>query len=356
MTNDGLDHEHEPVWSVEAEVGGDGTAALPRPGAITFPYRERRPRPPLTEKQIERRRLRRERWGPPRADLGGRLLTVTLLALGVTLAVAIAVFGMTLSTDRYLLILLVPALVLRRGRLYLRDFGIFAALIFVYSELRGLAHVISPNPFYTPQLNLDKWLFAGYVPTVELQQWWWTGSMRWYDHLLIDVARLHFIVPPLLAFCLWMKRRALFFRFASSVLLLCFAAALTFVVLPTAPPWAAGKTLLTPTVTQIDDHNWGAVGSSFSLSKVIAPNPYAAIPSLHGGFAMLCFVFVVALAWRTRWRWPVVALASFYPLALSFARVYTGDHYVVDLLAGYLYAVAAYLVVGWYWRRNELPQ
>ena len=200
---DRLNHEHEPLWSVEAEVGGDGTVALPRPGGIAFPYWERGERK-QTPEEIEQRRVR---WGPPRADLDRRLLILTLLALTGMLAAAIAVFGMSLSTDRYLLILFVPALLLRRGRLYLRDFGIFAALIFVYSELRGLAHVLRPDPFYTPQLNLDKWLFAGHVPTVQLQQWFWTGSMQWYDHVIVDTAGLHFIVPPLLAFLLWMKRR-----------------------------------------------------------------------------------------------------------------------------------------------------
>ena len=167
--------------------------------------------------------------------------------------------------------------------------GIFAALIFAYSELRGLAHVIQPQPFYTPQLNLDKWLFGGHVPTVEMQGWWWTGSMHWYDHLLIDVGKLHYIVPTLLAFLLWMRRRALFFRFASSML-------------------------------------------------------------------VLCFLFVAALVWRRSWRWWVIVPAALYPLALSFARVYTGDHYVIDLLAGYAYAAAAFFAVGWYWRRHELPQ
>jgi len=349
-------NEREPVWAVDTEVGGDGSVALPRPGGIAFPWRAPRERRPPTPEEIEQRRLRRERWGPPRADLDRRMLLITLGVLALMLALAIFLFGLSITTDRYLLILFMPALVLRRGRMYLRDFGIFAALIVVYSELRGLAHVLRPEPFYVPQLNVDKWLFAGHVPTVELQQWFWTGSMHWYDHVIVDTARLHFIIPPLFAFLLWMKRRALFFRFASSTLLLSFSAALTFLLFPAAPPWAAGKTLLTPTVTQIDDHAWAAVPSSFSLSKLIAPNPYAAIPSLHGGYAMLCFVFVAAFVWGTRWRWPVIAVASIYPLALSFARVYTGDHYVIDLLAGYVYAIGAYIAVSWYWRRHELPE
>jgi len=339
---------------VEPEVDA-GAVALPQPGGIALPPIVREPQP-LTPEEVERRRLRAIRWGPPRADLDRRTLVITLVVLACALAAAVGVFGMALTTDRYLLVLLAPALVMRRGRIYLRDFGIFAALVFLYSEMRGVAHIIRPEPFYTPQLNLDKWLFAGHVPTVEMQKWWWTGTMQWYDHLLIDVAKLHFLIPPLLAFCLWMKRRALFFRFASSMLALSFAAALTFLLFPAAPPWAAGKTLLTPTVTKIDDSTWTSVSTSFSLSKIIAANPYAAIPSLHAGYAMLCFLFVAALVWRRRWRWYVIVPAAFYPLVLSFARVYSGDHYVIDLLAGYAYAVGSFMLVGWYWRRNQLPE
>jgi membrane-associated phospholipid phosphatase len=339
---------------VEPEVG-DGVVALPPPGGIAVPPIAREPRA-LTPEQIERRRLRALRWGAPRPDLDRRTLVLTLIVLGCSLGAAVGIFGLALTTDRYLLVLLLPALVMRRGKVYLRDFGLFAALIFAYSELRGVAHLIRPEPFYTPQLNLDKWLFAGHVPTVEMQKWWWTGSFQWYDHLLIDVAKLHFVIPPLLAFALWMKRRALFFRFASSMLTLSFAAALAFVIFPAAPPWAAGKSLLTPTVTKIDDSTWTSVSNSFSLSKLISGNPYAAIPSLHAGYAMLCFLFVASLVWRKRWRWFVVAPAALYPLMLSFARVYSGDHYVIDLIAGYLFAVAAFLAVGWYWRRNELPE
>jgi membrane-associated phospholipid phosphatase len=44
-----------------------------------------------------------------------------------------------------------------------------------------------------------------------------------------------------------------------------------------------------------------------------------------------------------------------YPLAQSFAVVYTGNHYVVDLVIGYLYASAALVGVWWLWRRWRLP-
>ena len=95
---------------------------------------------------------------------------------------------------------------------------------------------------------------------------------------------------------------------------------------------------------------------SFSIASFIDPNPYAAIPSLHAGYAFLVFLFVAMLAWRTPWRRIVVPLAALYPLLQSFAVVYTGNHYVVDLLIGFAYASAALFGVLWFWRRRGWPE
>ena len=56
-----------------------------------------------------------------------------------------------------------------------------------------------------------------------------------------------------------------------------------------------------------------------------------------------------------RWRWWGIAVAALYPLAQSFAVVYTGNHYVVDLLIGFLYATLAFMAVNWFWRRRGWP-
>src|SRR5581483_4945458 len=239
--------QYQPLWAVDPHVSVEGVGALPQPGRLGIPPlvgRERRaPEREAEEHRERRRRQRHERWGSPCAGVDRRSAVAAGLALTATFALAIVLFGLSLTADRYLLVLLVPALVLRRGRLYLRDFGSFAVLMLVYGEMRGLAHVLHPSPYYLPQLRLERWLFGGYVPTVELQHWWWTGTLHWWDKLLFDVAKLHFVVPPLFAFGLWLRRRALFFRCASSMLVLSFASALVFLLYPAAPPWAAGRTL-----------------------------------------------------------------------------------------------------------------
>src|SRR5207248_1774290 len=99
-------------------------------------------------------------------------------------------------------------------------------------------------------------------------------------------------------------------------------------------------------------------GGHLALSDLIPKNPFAAIPSLHGGYAFLVFIFVATLAWRRRgWlRWSLIGLTALYPVAQSFAVVYTGNHYVVDLLIGFAFATGALLGVKWAWQRLGLPE
>ena len=100
------------------------------------------------------------------------------------------------------------------------------------------------------------------------------------------------------------------------------------------------------------------------VADVAAPLPfgrrlrlltYAAIPSLHGGYSWLIFLFIATLVWNTRWRW-TAALAFLYPVVQCFAAVYTGNHYVIDLLIGFVYATAALFGVRWFWRRMGWPE
>jgi membrane-associated phospholipid phosphatase len=272
--------------------------------------------------------------------------------LAVSLSVGIAVSGLDIKPHSYLLVLLTPAIVMRRTRRYLLDFVPFAALILLYAQCRGIAHNLRPDPFYAPQLDAEKFLFGGAVPSVELQEWFWNGTKQWYDHVAYVVTRLHFIVPPLLAFVLWVRRRALFYRFGTTMVALSYAGALTFLLFPAAPPWAAGeKGLLDVQKLPVDE-----VTPSATAGGLVDPNPYAAVPSLHAGYAFLCFLFVATVAWRTRWRWWAIALGAIYPLAECAAVVYTGNHYVVDLALGFAYAAGALAAVTWFWRRRGWPE
>jgi hypothetical protein len=268
--------------------------------------------------------------------------------------------GLSLTPDRFILILLLPAIVIGRPWRFLADFVPFALLIVLYAELRGLAHVSHPIPYSLPQLQLEQFLFGGHIPAVDLQHWLWRGvsdPVGPFERVILFITRIHSIVPMTVAFFLWLTRRSLFYRFAATFLVLSFSAALTFWLYPAAPPWAAGNFGLID-VYKING-NVG-VGSSaptnggFGVYNLIQGNPFAAIPSLHGGYSFLVVLFLGVLAWKAGKRW-LVPLLAVYPLVQAFAVIYTGNHYVVDILIGYVYVVAAYLAVQWAWRRLRLP-
>ena len=284
------------------------------------------------------------------------LLAIVVFALA--LGTQILTFGLSLTPDRYFLVLLAPALVLGVGRRFALDFVPFVLLIVWYEECRGLAHIVSPSPYYAPQLDAEKFLFFGNVPSNVLQDWLWTGTLQWYDQALSALTRIHFIVPPTLAFALWLKRRALFYRFAATLLTLSYVGALTFALFPAAPPWRAAELgMINPLSSPagVQSAQSPLPTDSGPLYHLVDGNPYAAIPSLHAGYSVLVFLFLLTLAWNTRWRW-LAMLGVMYPLAQSFAVVYTGNHYVVDLLIGFVYATAALYGVLWFWRRQGWPE
>jgi PAP2 superfamily len=328
-------------------VGGEAVVVLP---GLVRPERRRVPRVVL-----------RGDWGPPVSPSRARAAAAAV-ALIASAALVTWQDGLDWTPDRMLLVFLVPALVLGGATRYLRDFVPFAILIFAYAELRGLAHVISPHPYYTPQLRLERALF-GVVPAQWLQQRLWDGSDDWYDTLSNELLRVHYVVPPLLAFLLWTRSRALFFRFAASMIVLSFAAALVFAAFPAAPPWAAAQAGLLPGVEKLP-HPFTADVSSVglnahsSLGSIVPGNPYAAIPSLHAGYAFLVFLTVASLALRLggRFRWLLVALCFTYPLLQSLAVVYTGNHYVVDIVIGDLFALGAFVATNRAADRLGLPR
>ncbi len=361
-----MQHEAEDdgqaLRPVDPGVAIENPAPFPQASDLGVPPLVRRERRipegrPYRERERDRRAAE-QRWGPPRADLDARMALRAAIAFALALAVAIFIFGLSLTPDRFLVVLLVPALVIRRPGRYLLDFLPFAALINLYAECRGLPHMVHPVPHYLPQLRAERFLFAGHLPTVDLQDWLWSGDPRLFDRAVLYVTRIHSIVPMSIAFALWLKRRALFYRFAVTFLTLSFAAALTFWLFPSAPPWAAAEKGLV-NVTKIGGTHVATSSvqtGGGTIYRLIHGNPYAAIPSLHGGYAFLIFLFVATLAWRAGRRRLTIGLAALYPALQSFAVLYTGNHYVVDLLIGFAYATAAFLGVQWCWRRLGLPE
>lgn len=188
------------------------------------------------------------------------------------------------------------------------------------------------------------WLFGGAVPSVWLQeQLHEAGRIQWFEVAAFVVYVSHFFVTPLLAAWLWVRDRWRFRRFAAALALLTLLGCVTFVAFPAAPPWMASEEGLIEPTTRLIPVLWtwtgvgaetGIVGTGYAYA-----NDVAAVPSLHAALALL-----VALAAWPRRPW-ARALVAAYPLAMAFAIVYTAEHYVVDVLLGWVYALVSFLAI-----------
>lgn len=289
--------------------------------------------------------------------------TDTLL-LGVALAYAGFVVLLTvlrdvpLTLDVVLVAAAFAVVMAARGRLpALRDWVPFVVLFLAYELMRGLADEAGLPVHVGDVARLERSLFGGHLPTAVLQGWLHpSAGTDWLAVAGTGVYYFHFVLPVVTALLLWRRRRELFHPYLVSLILLSFAGFVTYLLLPVAPPWLAsqlgelGRMAGEPVVRDLKLHAFTAVVGSVGLDGeqwydvafiALSANPVAAFPSLHSAFAFLSFL-VLARAFGA-WGW--LGLAYFG--AVAFTIVYSGDHYVIDVVGGVVYASAAYWLM---WR------
>ena len=231
--------------------------------------------------------------------------------------------------------------------LFLRDWLPIAMLLVLYNISRGYADDLF-RPHVTELIHADEAMFGGHLPTVWLQQHLYhPGAVQWWEVAVSLVYVSHFLAVPTVAVVLWVRSRVQWGRFMRRWFTLSLAGLITYFLYPAAPPWWAWEEgYLTEPVARISTNGWNAIGlhsagNTLNALQVEASNPVAAMPSLHTAYAMMAVAFFLPLVAR-RW-WPVLLA---YPLAMTFTLVYSGEHYVIDVLVGWAYVAAVFAVVG----------
>ena len=182
----------------------------------------------------------------------------------------------------------------------------------------------------------DKALF-GAVPSVWLQERLVDGSPHAYDAVAALVYATHFVSIPVLTAIVWFCLRDRFQAWLTAVLAFTTIGVSGYVAYPAAPPWLASQQDEIGEVDRISNVGWDYLGLDWVGTLTAAgqegSNPVAAMPSMHAGAAVLVALFLWPLA-SVAWR----AVLAAYALAMALTLVYTGEHYVVDVLAGWLTA------------------
>ncbi len=223
----------------------------------------------------------------------------------------------------------------------------FLLALFLYDFARSVGYRIHGNTpmMVVPQIRADEFFGGGRLPTTILQERLYNPKViRWYDVVVSAVYTSHFLVPYLFAGFLWAKSKRVWRWYAGLFVGVNFFSCLIFALVTTAPPWYAAKAELIPDFERvIAGRGWSRVGLNL-MSRAIdkgqnTVNPFAAIPSLHSAQALL----IVVCLWQFIWK-PIRPLLLLYPLTMTFALVYSGEHYFVDVLAGWAVVVLALLV------------
>jgi len=147
----------------------------------------------------------------------------------------------------------------------------------------------------------------------------------------------HLVAPPIVLVVLYLKAPVRFRAARNAFLALLALALLCFWLFPVAPPrLVPGPSHLADTSQSLHlDHSpfaglVAAKNDSTTPTWAGSTNPFAAMPSLHVGWAVWASVALWPLL-RRRWM-RLVALA--YPPAMLLSVLVTGNHWLLDALVG----------------------
>ncbi len=215
-----------------------------------------------------------------------------------------------------------------------RQMAIWFGFLVLYQIARGVADRDPTRAFENGLRVIDVESNANALFEVSLQQ------LAHSSRLLVAAASWtywlsQFTVVGLALLWVYLRRNESFTRFRNVILLANVIGLVGYVLLPTAPPRMFPAFGFADTLADFGGLNHG------SGLVELASNPYAAMPSLHAGDAL-----IVGLVLATIVRRPVFkALWLVWPAWVWFCVMATGNHFWLDVLAGAVVAVIALLIV-----------
>jgi membrane-associated phospholipid phosphatase len=219
----------------------------------------------------------------------------------------------------------------KRSRRFVKDWVPFVTLFLSYQAMYGLVDNLSGIVHVGEFISAELQVF-GTIPTLLLQQVYRAPILDYLGALFYS---LHFISPTVFAFILWKYQFKHYWKYTLALAICTYSALITFLIYPVAPPWFGVKA--TRILFQVDD-NLGAP-IYHTIFDYIQPNPFAAFPSLHATYPWLIALYAFKI-WKRK-ALPILLL----PLGVWFSAIYLGEHYVIDVIGGVIYATFAFLLV-----------
>lgn len=213
----------------------------------------------------------------------------------------------------------------------IREMLPFLLCVLIYTNLHDTIGFVNPNDVHPYLLAFDVWLF-GIEPTVWAEQFYTRDRTEILQLLYMSFVIVAPSVPLLLLF---QKRYAEFRRAALSIIVCFYLGYVVYLIFPSAPPRIAIAGEFRKNLG--GDPLFASMAAERALS-LLPTDSRAAFPSLHAAISLLA----LGLAWRfTR---PLFFLLLPLVAGLWVSTIYLRHHFVVDLLAAFLLAPAAYVL------------
>ncbi|MBY8886460.1 phosphatase PAP2 family protein [Streptomyces sp. PTM05] len=146
-------------------------------------------------------------------------------------------------------------------------------------------------------------------------------------------ATLHYVITPGVLIWLWRRHSGHYLFMRTWLMISTLIGLIGFTLFPTAPPrlLPAGSGFH-DTLAQYASFGWWGADASAPQGMGGLTNQYAAMPSLHVGWALWCGIML----WRYARNPLVRALGVAYPVVITLVVLGTANHYLLDTLAGVL--------------------
>lgn len=217
---------------------------------------------------------------------------------------------------------------------FLRELAAVAVAALVYYLVRGAVSDRAEEAFQRGRdiLELEQRLWLDWEHAIHEAI---LGS-----NALIDLANGtyfwgHMPLLIVVAVWLWRSHRAVWRTLRNALLVSAAAGMVSYFLFPTAPP------RLMPELGYVDTLALRAAPAYQAQEVGLFVNPYAALPSLHVGWALLAGLAV----WQTSSHPLTRAFAIAIPLSQSWAVVATANHWTLDAFAGIAVCAIAWLLV-----------
>ncbi len=207
-------------------------------------------------------------------------------------------------------------------------YALFFGVNLAHATFRGFGENIAPFK----AVDVAQWdssLF-GQLPSVWLQDALGSAGF-WAETAFLYWTTFFWIPTILIAVVAITHDKSFFLRLLLLHATLVISADIIYAIVPSRPPWMSGELVRIVAVQSQD---------GVHLDR----NPLAAFPSLHVAVPLAFALWFRGLEEASPLRRLAPAL-TVWSFGMAFSVVYTGEHYVADVVAGYAWAALVFVVL-----------